>query len=241
MAGKLATMNGREKSLLVTMLGKSSEPYMYKEKLMLRNRAVLCAVLAFAVVATSGCVQEALDRIERVTGYDIPEDEEKVLLELPDFMRDECAWIVYGLKDRGVNQQTIDAGVTYGKREGKCCPNSTGGDVMDEVCMPQGKTRAYRYDPSDSGTFQFNGYRPDGTIKPGTPAVEFCQNGVRRFKNGAWTEERTYVCDQLRVITDPEVQLDMFVDMLDRCGLSPWKKLSNGRYAACNPAYDPFA
>ena len=241
MAGKLATMNGREKSLLITMLGKSSGPYMYKEKLMLRSRVMLCAVLALAVVTTSGCLQETIDTYERFSGQDIPEDEEKVLLDLPDFMLDQCLPIMLAMKDRGVNQQTIDLAMKYGQREGRCCPNSTGGDVMDANCMPQGKTKAYRYDPSDSGTFQFNGFRPDGTIKPGSPAVEFCRDGVRRFLNGEWTEVRTYPCTQWDVITDFKLQADMFIDFVDRCGPAPWIKLSNGRYAACNPAYDPFA
>lgn len=212
---------------------------MYKEKLMLRSRVVLSVVLALAVVTTSGCLQETLDTYERFSGQDIPEDEEKALLELPDHMLDECSWVVYGLMDRGVNQETIDRIAYLGKREGKCCPNSTGGDVMDGLCMPQGKTKAYRFDPSDSGTFQFNGFRPDGTIKPGSPAVEFCRDGVRRFLNGEWTEVRTYPCTQWEVITDHNLQLDMVIDLFQRCGDAPWRKTASG-YAKCRP-YDPFA
>lgn len=207
---------------------------------MLRNFK-LSVALAAVILLTSGCLQSYVDKFERTTGIELSDDEEKTLVDLPDFMLDQCLWIQLDLQERGVNQETIDAGLRLGQREGKCCPNTTGGDVMNEVCEQQGKTRAYRFDSSDSGTFQFNGFRPGGGLKPGSPAIEFCRDGVRRFLNGEWTDVRTYPCDQWMVIADHSLQIDMFIDFIDKCGIAPWTKLANGRYARCNSAYDPFA
>lgn len=171
-----------------------------------------------------------LSRWQQQTGIDLTAEDEMNLSELPDYMPHTCLWVETGLRARGFNEYAIAKSVRYANREGQCCPGVTGGDEVDAACQPTGKTTSYQYDASDTGTFQFNGFKPGGGFKASSPAITFCQEGVRRFLSGSWTEEVTYPCEQGQILADSELQLDMMYWKVLGCGFGPWEPVrSNGR------------
>jgi len=184
-------------------------------------------LLMTMTVGISACDWTQLTRWQEQTGIDLSTEEERDLAALPDYMSDVCIWVETGLRARGFNDDALAKAQRYGKRESRCCPNVVGGNRTGSMCEVIGKFKGM--DPTDTGAFQFNGYRPGGGVKDGTPAKMFCMDGVRRFRDGAWTDEVTYPCNQWEVLADPELQLDLIYQKVTSCGFGAWEPVGSGR------------
>lgn len=201
---------------------------------MLRRIPALFMVL-MVMAGVSGCNLTQLTRWQEQTGTDLTAQEEKDLIALPDFMSDNCIWVETGMRARGLNEEANAKSQRYGLRESRCCPNIVGGQRTGSLCEVIGKFRGM--DPTDTGAFQFNGYRPSGGVNDSTPAKNFCHNGVRRFRDGVWTDELSYPCDQWVVLDDPELQMDMLYMLIVECGFGSWEpvRTSRGKEYPCKP------
>lgn len=189
------------------------------------------------VLALSGCNLRQIERFQQQTGLVFGAEEQSDLIDLPDYSPGQCIWVETGLRARGFNEDAIRKSVKYALRESMCCPERTGGDNVDDSCHPTGKNNAWRYDPTDTGVMQFNGYRPTGGVKAQSPALGFCNEGVRRFLNEQWSDVVTFPCNQWDVTADPELQLDMLYKIIVECGFGPWQPV-NGRYRC--QSYNPL-
>lgn len=192
----------------------------------------------FVAMTVSACSPLQLARFESQTGIELGDDDKSSLLSFPDYSPGNCLWVETGLRARGFNEAAVQKAVFYARRESDCCPLRTGGDNVDQSCQPTGKNKAQRFDPSDTGFMQFNGFLPGGGVKPGSPAVTFCAEGVRRFRDEVWTDEITRPCNQWEVTADPELQVDMLYLKVLVCGYGPWEPV-NGRYP-CKSSYNPL-
>lgn len=199
----------------------------------LRHIFRILIVPTIVIMAVSACTPLQLLR----AGVEPSSEAGQTLLALPDYTPGNCVWVKTGMEARGFKPEAVAYSVRYATKEGNCCPTRTGGDLVDALCQPTGDKGNWRYDPSDTGVMQFNGYLPSGGTRDGTPARKFCVEGVRRLLGETWTDEVTYPCNQWELLGDPELQLDMLAMMVDDCGFGPWRPV-NGNYGCWN--YDPY-
>lgn len=201
--------------------------YIHEEEHLMLRRATALMMLAVLTVSATGCNWVQLSRWQDQTGIELTPEEKRDLIDLPDYMADNCIWSETGLRARGFNEDALKYNQLYGLRESRCCPNVVGGNKTDDFCAVVGSFSGM--DPTDTGYLQFNGYRPSGGTVDGTPARGFCTDGVRRFREGKWTDEITYPCNQWEVLADPELQLDMVYDLVIRCGFGSWQPTGKGK------------
>ena len=119
---------------------------------------------------------------------------------LPAFTDFDCRWVEHGLRSRGVLDACVLFGVRIATRESACCPNVQGGDRTNGIDCTVVRVAEWDH-RSDTGAFQLNG------VHWKTSAGFVCPE---------WT------CAQADILADPELQLDLFVVLLEMCGEGPW-------------------